>query len=169
MIPVGIQDREEYATYLGKSYFFAASSASLAVASFIDLMLTGDSDEGMFVRSLILQTTTQQCTWQLYAGTDFTGGTDLAFRSRNPGEKSWQLPGVAVQDPTINTLGTGLFPTPRTVLGQSAPGNNSYIYQELLTGGYIIPKGVTAHVRITNTVGTTAPTNVLVSVRDMSL
>ena len=163
-----IETNEERATKLGVSYFFAGSNIALADGDSIDICTDAINGRDFFLRSVIVDSDASLAEWQMYQGHEPQEGTGqvITLNSRNPGAKPKEPPLKAVQDPTLTQQGTPLFPVPRTLLGQTAPGNNSFMYIELLTGGYIIPKGGSALFRITNKSGSAKTFSVLMSGRE---
>lgn len=156
---------ENEAVKHGKSYFWAAENDTLAIGGTLKMYMETINDLEVYLRSIILDSNSEQLTWQVYSGVEVSGGTPIGINSRNSGASN-KKPIKAILDPTIDTAGTPLFPSPRLVLGQTAPGNNSFLYQEVLTGGYIIPKSSKILVEVTNTSAAEVVAQILVSGRE---
>lgn len=151
----------------GKSFFFDATNATLAAGSSIDVCID-TADIELYLRSVIVDSNADQISWQVYAnhvpnpGT----GTELGINNRNPGvvkKPDFQV----IQDPTFSDPGTPILPIPRIILGQQALISDSYIYKQVLTGGYIIPKNASIRMQFTNDNATAAAVlSVLLSARE---
>ena len=165
---ITIDTTEDRAVKLGKSYFFAGANNTLANNSFIDILLKADEHLDFYLRSMIIDADAESATLEMYLDPVVTvgAGTNGPLYSRNRGAQNNVKPVVATQGPTITTQGDSLFPQPRHISGQSAPGNNAFMYVELLTGGYIIPKGKSVLFRISNTSGSARSFSILMSGRE---
>lgn len=150
----------------GKSFFFDSANQTLASGGAIDVCIEVKDIE-LYLRSIILDSNADQISWQVYAGHEITpgSGTPLAINNRNTGVV--QKPDFqAIQDPTITSPGTPIFPVPRTILGQEAFIAASFIYKQLLTGGYVISKNTNIRMEFTNDSTGASSVSVLFSARE---
>lgn len=159
------QEKEDFAVRDGKSFFWASANPALATGNHLDVILETANDLELFLTTIICSSNATELTWQLYSDTEFTSTGTETINSRN-GNVTKQEPVVCHTNPTIDTLGNIVFPIPRLISGVPAPGNESKIYEELLTGGYIPEKGKPMHMRFFNNAGVTYSVQILMSGRE---
>lgn len=150
----------------GKSFFFDAANQTLASGNAIAVCIAVKDIE-LYLRSIILDSNADQISWQVYAGHEISpgSGTQLGINNRNTAvveKPDFQ----AIQDPIFTNPGTPIFPTPRIILGQQAFIAASFIYKQLLTGGYIISKNTSIRMEFTNDSAGASAVSVLFSARE---
>lgn len=150
----------------GKSFFFDAANQTLASGETIDVCIAV-KDLELYLRSIIIDSNADQISWQVYAGHEITpgSGTQLGINNRNTAvvaKPDFQ----AIQDPIITNPGTPIFPVPRVILGQQAFIAASFIYKQILTGGYVISKNTNIRMQFTNDSTGSVALSVLFSARE---
>lgn len=159
------QEKEDFAVRDGKSFFWASADDVLLTGTFLDVLMVTVNDLELFLTTIICNSNATALTWQLYTDTEFTPNAPEDINSRN-GNVTKPAPVACYTNPTIDSLGAPVFPIPRLISGQPAPGNESKIYEELLTGGYIPKSGAPMHLRFFNDSGVTCSVQILMSGRE---
>lgn len=157
------QRKEEFAIRSGLSFFWASANPALATGNQLDVILETANNLELFLTTIICSSDAGELSWQIYSGTTFTPNTPETINSRNPNVNT-PAPVVCYTDPAL-VEGTPVFPIPRIIIGEPAPGSESRIYEELLTGGYIPPKNEPLHLRFFNDSGVTVSLQILMSGR----